>query len=254
MIKIVYNFFEQHFLDGNVRISENTGNNFTVVNGKIALKKIPSVSNIRNTPGDGIDGVIDQPMSVIRLNSSVSRKKPGDPTAENEGVILPDLMSMIFAEKPDGQVITEYKEITDGKPADWETNYSNYYTDEDGDGNYERVEQITSVPEWDESKTYYRKEETPITPPPTPGPTPDEWEAILGADIPDEIWNARYSEYYTRSGEYPNYVYTPVAPGIPTKDNEGTYYKPKNVVISQPAEPEEPTEEPEETEEPGGGT
>lgn len=233
MVKIVYNFFDQHFSDGNVRISTWIDNNLTIVDGKITLKKIPSVSNARNTPGDGIEGATNQPLSVIRLNGSVSRKKPGDPTPTNEGVILPDLMALIFAEKPDDQIVTEYKEITDGKPADWETNYSNYYTDEDGDGNYERVEQVTSVPEWDDNKTYYRKEETPITPPTPPGPTPDEWEAILGADIPDEVWNTRYSEYYTRSGEYPNYVYTPIQPGIPTKNNEGTYYKPRTTETSE---------------------
>lgn len=225
MIRIVYNFYEQHFDENSIRISQKPHNVFTLSDtNKITLKKLPVVTNERNTPGNAVEGATGQPPSVVRLNGSVSRKIQGDPTPTNEGVDMPSLMKWLFVSKPDGQVKVEYQEITGGKPEDWDTNYMNYYTDEDGDGNYEKVEQVTSAPEWDDNKTYYRKEEIPITP--TPSPT-TEWEAILGSDIPDEVWNEKYSEYYTRSGEPGNYVYSPVSMVIPTKDNAGTYYKPK---------------------------
>jgi hypothetical protein len=198
------------------------------------------VKNKINYPGDGIDGNVELPAEIIRLNNTVSRKKMGDPTSENEGIWLAEVMSNIFNDKPDGTVTVQYTKVTGGKPADWDTNYSDYYLDEDGDGNYEQVTVVTSAPEWDETKTYYKKEEVQVPIDPVSG-----WDEFLGRDITD--WDENYSTYYTRSGEAPNYTYTPVAPAVPAKDDDGYYYKPKSTSSTTPSSNEN-SENPEENE------
>jgi len=100
MIIVRFNFSEQCYDYGinSVRISPDEHNNFYLdpVSNSIKLHTIPVAVNNENTPGNGIDGQVDQPIPIIRMNNSVSRKVAGDPTASNEGVILPDLLNAYF--------------------------------------------------------------------------------------------------------------------------------------------------------------
>lgn len=101
MIMIQYDFsnqcydYEQHCL----RISPDEHNNFYLdpANGSIKLRRLPTAMNSENTPGNGIDGKPASVIPIVRLNNSVTRKVAGDPTPENEGVVLPDLLDAYFA-------------------------------------------------------------------------------------------------------------------------------------------------------------
>lgn len=107
MIKIQYNFSEScyDYSKNSVRISPDEHNNLIVdpSTGMITMKAIPEMTpNELNTPGNGIDGEVsgsgedDKKLKIVRLNNSVTRKQSGDPTPENEGIILPDLLDQYF--------------------------------------------------------------------------------------------------------------------------------------------------------------
>lgn len=100
MIKIEYNFSHKCYdpETGGVRISTDEHNNLYLdtVSGMIKFRTIPTPTNTLNTPGNGIDGTVGQTIPIIRLNNSVSRKVAGDPTSENEGVVIPDLLEAYF--------------------------------------------------------------------------------------------------------------------------------------------------------------
>lgn len=100
-MKIMYNFSESCYdpEKNAVRISSAEHNNLVLdeLTGAIRLKSIPTSENKLNTPGNGIDGTVGSFVSVVRLNSSVSRKVAGDPTPGNEGVVIPDLLNAYFA-------------------------------------------------------------------------------------------------------------------------------------------------------------
>ena len=234
MFTIEYSFNPSYVQDNVIRISKSEHNNLVLdeANNIIRMKILPSTTNQGHMAGDGIDTDVE---TLIRMNSSVSRKTSGDPDPDNEGVNMTTLMANYFA-NIGSQTRIEYTPYTGAEaPPDWETDYMNYYTDEDGDGNYEPVEQVVSVPEYDPDKTYYRREEIPID----PTDPSIEWQEFLGSEIDDELWLTRYSEYYTRSGEEGSYQYTRVELVVPTKIADGKYYKP--VQRTEP-EPEEENE------------
>lgn len=102
MIIIQYDFSDQCYDYENhcIRISPDEHNNFYLdpVTGAIKLRQAPQGMNQDNTPGNGIDGPHGAAViPIVRLNNTVTRKVAGDPTPENEGVILPDLLDAYFA-------------------------------------------------------------------------------------------------------------------------------------------------------------
>ena len=84
----------ESFERSKVKISEHSKNAFRLnENGVITFKSNHSAGNARNTPGNGFDGELNQPMPIIRLNSTVSRKESDDPSPSNEGMNIPDFVT-----------------------------------------------------------------------------------------------------------------------------------------------------------------
>lgn len=67
--------------------------------GQITMTISLPEGNARNKPGDGFDGnpELDQSISIIRLNNSVSRKVATDPDPNNQGVCIPTLLDEYWA-------------------------------------------------------------------------------------------------------------------------------------------------------------
>ena len=94
MVKIQFEFKDAYFRGNAVRISEEQNNAFVFKpTGAIGLTLNGSSGNARNTPGNGIDGTVNQSIPIIRLNNTVSRKVSTDPTPANEGVNIPAFVS-----------------------------------------------------------------------------------------------------------------------------------------------------------------
>ena len=98
MIKICLNLDKNQFSNDTVNISQIANNAFTLSSyGVIQLNTSGYGGNARNTPGNGIDGTLGQPIPIIRMNSTVSRKVSLDPTPTNEGVNLPNFITAYLA-------------------------------------------------------------------------------------------------------------------------------------------------------------
>ena len=83
-----------------IRISNasNNGISMTEDGMLVASKGNPGkagVGGTMNTPGNSIDGNLSESISILRFNSTVSRRKLGD-TPENEGVLMSTIVSNIL--------------------------------------------------------------------------------------------------------------------------------------------------------------
>lgn len=83
-----------------IRISNVKNNGISIdENGLlIAVKGEPGKTGstgTMNIPGNSIDGDVNTGISVLRLNSSVSRRKLGD-NPDNEGVLMSDVITNIL--------------------------------------------------------------------------------------------------------------------------------------------------------------
>ena len=83
-----------------IRISNasNNGISMTEDGMLIASKGNPGkagAGGTMNTPGNSIDGNLSESISILRFNSTVSRRKLGD-TPENEGVLMSTIVSNIL--------------------------------------------------------------------------------------------------------------------------------------------------------------
>ena len=107
----------------------------------------------------------------------------------------------------DQDAVVEYRLLA-AQPDDWTTDYyTKYYTCE-GEDTYVLVPQ---VPVWAEN-TYYSRT----------GSDPSDYQYTLTTSQPGD-WETNYTDYFTRTGEDPDFVYVAV-PAAPTfKSN--TYYE-----------------------------
>ena len=106
--------------------------------------------------------------------------------------------------------------LLETKPVDWDTTYTNYYTrtGTSPDYTYTKVEAI--IPNWEANK-YYSK-------------TGDVYTLTESQPID---WDENYTAYYTRSGEDPDFVYTPVPLSV-AEWAENTYF---DRILSPAADP-----------------
>ena len=83
-----------------VRISNVSNNGISMTeDGMLVVSKgnpgKAGTGGTMNTPGNSIDGNLSESISILRFNSSVSRRKLGD-TPENEGVLMSTIVSNIL--------------------------------------------------------------------------------------------------------------------------------------------------------------
>lgn len=98
MFKLILDLKPSQFANSKVRISNAENNAFRrSSSGTIELNVSNTDGNARNTPGNGIDGTLGQPIPIIRMNSTVSRKVSLDPTPANEGINLPNFITAYLA-------------------------------------------------------------------------------------------------------------------------------------------------------------
>lgn len=109
MIEIVVNYNPQQFeIDNNgdlcIKVSQEDGNRISVVNGILSVSGEGGggggggsvIGGSTNVPGNGFYGIAKNPVGIIRLNNTVSRKVKGDPLPSNEGVYMPDIINKIL--------------------------------------------------------------------------------------------------------------------------------------------------------------
>lgn len=95
MPSIEYAFDKQSFnrSSNSVNLSDDDNNALSFnENGQIKMTLQLPTGNANNTPGDGFDGKLGEPIPIIRLNSSVSRKVATDPDPANEGMCIPTFL------------------------------------------------------------------------------------------------------------------------------------------------------------------
>lgn len=98
MIRIQYALKSPSFRNNEVAISSASGNAFIFRDRMIGINVAKASSgNARNTPGNAIDGTVNQPIPIIRLNNTVSRKVSTDPTPSNEGINIPTFVAALLS-------------------------------------------------------------------------------------------------------------------------------------------------------------